>query len=203
MEVLHYNMLKTCRYCQKEFNSPASIRKSTCSEECRVKQRESKHLIKNCLKCGKSFRHYPSQNRLYCSYQCHLDSGGAFRAGIASTEARVKYGPKKDANHNEVVAEMRKYCAVYDLSSHGMGLPDGLAWVNDAWHLFDVKNPKTAYGRRGLNKIQKKWLESWPGGPVYLIYNIDEAAQFAQGKFDGLKLFKGGLVENVDTFDKK
>jgi len=111
----------------------------------------------------------------------------------------LKYGPKKDANHNEVVAEMRKYCAVYDMSTAGMGLPDGVAWINGAWHLFDIKNPKTGYGRRGLNKVQKKWLETWAGGPVYLIYTAEEAARFAQGQFDGIKFARGGIIDDADT----
>ena len=110
----------------------------------------------------------------------------------------MKYGPKKDANHNEVMNEMRKHCAVYDMSTAGMGLPDGLAWINGAWHLFDIKNPKTSYGRRGLNKVQKKWIEQWKGGPVYLIYTTEEAANFAQGKFEGIKFFEGGAVLNDD-----
>jgi len=114
---------------------------------------------------------------------------------MASAEATLKYGPRKDANHNEVIAEMRKYCAVYDMSTAGMGIPDGVAWINGAWHLFDIKNPKTGYGRRGLNKVQKKWLETWAGGPVYLIYTEEEASLFAQGKFDGIKFAIGGVVD--------
>lgn len=194
-------MIKICRYCSKEFQSPKSVRKNTCSEECRVKWREQSQHKMFCAKCGTEFRFYPSQHRIYCSYQCHLDSGGAFRAGIAAAEARLKYGPKKDANHNEVVAEMRKYCAVYDMSSAGMGLPDGVAWIKEAWHLFDVKNPKTGYGRRGLNDVQKKWIQAWSGGPVYLIYTVEEAARFAQGNFDGIKFFRGGAVDDADTPD--
>lgn len=111
----------------------------------------------------------------------------------------MKYGPKKDANHNELMAEMRKYCAAYDMSTAGMGLPDGVAWINNAWHLFDIKNPKTGYGRRGLNKVQKKWLETWAGGPVYLIYTVEEASRFAQGNFDGIKFARGGIIDEADT----
>lgn len=107
----------------------------------------------------------------------------------------MKYGAKKDANHNEIFAVMRKYCPVYDLSNAGMGIPDGVAWINQAWQLFDVKNPKTAYGRRGLNKVQRKWLETWRGGPVYLIYTVEEAERFAQGNFEGIKVVYGTEVD--------
>lgn len=110
----------------------------------------------------------------------------------------MKYGTKKDANHNEIMEVMRKYCAVYDLSNAGMGVPDGVAWVNGAWHLFDIKNPKTAYGRRGLNRVQTKWIQAWAGGPVYLIYTTNEAARFAQGQIDGIKFVRGGLVDAAE-----
>lgn len=103
--------------------------------------------------------------------------------------AKSKYGAKKDANHNEVFAVISTFTAVKDLSNAGCGVPDGIAWVNDGWHLFDVKNPKTGYGKRGLNPRQKKWAEDWRGGPVYLIYNTDEAMKFAKGDFTGLKKF--------------
>lgn len=146
-----------------------------------------------CIKCGASFRKYPSQTRLYCSYKCHLDSGGAFRAGLAASKATMKYGPRKDANHNEIFDELRKHCPVYDISTTGRGLPDGLAWINKAWHLFDVKNPNTGYGKRGLNAVQKKWIQQWPGGPVYLIYTADEASRFGRGDFTGIKREESAL----------
>jgi len=192
---------KVCRNCATVFASPASIRKNTCSKKCQNEERQSKQLFKCCSKCGKEFKHYASQSRIYCSYKCHLDSGGAFRAGIAAAEATMKYGARKDANHNEVMAELRKYCAVYDLSALGMGIPDGIAWIKGAWHLFDIKNPKTGYGRRGLNEVQKKWIGMYDGGPVYLIYTNEEAARFAQGSFDDIKFFKHEAEANVDTPD--
>jgi hypothetical protein len=179
---------KLCRSCGVEFFCAPSIRKTTCSKACKIELINLKKNFKNCCQCGEKFSLFKSQNnKKYCSYKCHLDSGGAFRAGIASTEARLKYGPKKDANHNEIFEELRRYCAVYDLSSAGCGLPDGLAWISNQWILFDVKNPKTAYGKRGLNSVQKKWLSQWKGGPVYLIYTTEEAKKFANGEFDGIK----------------
>lgn len=143
--------------------------------------------ISKCAQCRKEFTSSPSSGRIFCSYQCHLDSGGAFRAGIASSKAIMKYGPKKDANHNEVMEEMRKHCPVWDLSPLGNGVPDGIAWVTERWILFDIKNPKTAYGRKGLNAVQKKWITQFQGGPVYLLYGIEDAQAFAKGEFDGLK----------------
>lgn len=153
-----------------------------------VKREKKARLSTACEYCGKEFFSAPSQSKRYCSYQCHLDSGGAFRAGLASRVAKMKYGAKKDANHNEIFNAIKEHCAVYDLSSAGCGVPDGLAYVNNAWQLFDVKNPKTSYGRRGLNKVQKKWVANWRGGPVYLIYTPSEAKEFALGNFVDLKV---------------
>ena len=146
-------------------------------------------LIKKCKTCGSDFRSSPSTKRIYCSYKCHLDDGGAKRAGEAAIMARLKYGAKKDANHNEVFEAISQFTAVKDLSSAGCGVPDGIAWVAGSWQLFDVKNPKTGYGRRGLNPIQKGWADDWRGGPVFLIYSVEEAFRFAKGNFEGLKKF--------------
>jgi hypothetical protein len=98
-----------------------------------------------------------------------------------------KYGAKKDANHTELMNIIKGLCAAFDLSNAGFGIPDGIAWVNSAWRLFDIKNPKTGYGRRGLNAVQRKWINRYEGGPVYLIYTADEAKKFAVGELDGLK----------------
>jgi hypothetical protein len=100
-----------------------------------------------------------------------------------------KYGAKKDANHKEIFSVLKKLIPIHDLSVAGFGVPDGIGWVDGGWHLFDVKNPNTGYGRRGLNKRQKEWADDWRGGPVYLLYNQEDAVNFAQGNFGELKRF--------------
>lgn len=178
---------KSCAYCHILFKCNKSSSKTTCSPSCSSMLKVSKETIQACAMCGANFKSFLSQKRKYCSYKCHLDSGGAFRAGMAAKKATMKYGPKKDANHNELMLVIRKHCAVYDVSTSGMGIPDGLAWINGAWHLFDIKNPQTGYGKRGLNPTQKKWLSQDKGGPIYLLYTIEDAEKFATGNFDGLK----------------
>lgn len=201
---------KACQECGVEFISYQKNRKfcgSACYNKSRYvppkpkvvrqpakgyvkKGRPPSTLVKGtCLHCGDPFSYYPSAKRKYCSYKCHVDSGGGLRAGEASTRARLRYGAKKDANHAEVMQAIKAITAVYDLSIAGFGVPDGLAWINDGWRLFDIKNPKTAYGRRGLNKRQQKWASDWRGGPVYLIYTVEEAIRFARGELDGIKKF--------------
>ena len=188
---------KACAHCGAAFKPNTEARKF-CSVRCSraakplvsgyVPRPRQKHVT-DCACCGTPFVSSPSSGRKFCSYGCFILSGGAKRAGEASTMAKLKYGAKKDANHNEVFEAIKKITAAYDLSAVGFGVPDGIAWVNNGWHLFDIKNAKTGYGRRGLNPIQKKWADDWRGGPVFLVYNVDDAIALATGKFDRLKKF--------------
>jgi hypothetical protein len=143
-----------------------------------------------CLKCNKLFHSYNKKSK-YCSYRCHLDDGGAKRAGMeAARMAKIKYGHKKDANHNEIVNCLLKLgIPFYDLSHIGAGVPDGIVWIKDRWQLIEIKNLKTSYGRRGLNKNQKEWISKYKSGVVYIIHNIEEAIELSKGKFDKLKCF--------------
>lgn len=101
--------------------------------------------------------------------------------------ARLKYGAKKDANHKEIMDVISRLVPVIDLSNMGMGVPDGIAEINGTLRLFDIKNAKTGYGRRGLNPRQKRWADDWKGGPVFLIYTVDEAIAFCKGDLSALK----------------
>jgi hypothetical protein len=188
-----------CAWCDKTFLKP--VKTSTyCCRDCMFRHRASlskpkqanpkrTRLVKKCMFCATEFASSPSMKRKYCSLSCFYASGGAKRAGDAAVMATRKYGAKKDANHKEIFDAIKAFTAVHDLSAAGFGVPDGLAWINDGWQLFDVKNPNTGYGKRGLNKRQKEWASDWRGGPVYLIYTVEEAQAFAQGKLDDIKKF--------------
>lgn len=95
---------------------------------------------------------------------------------------------RRDNNHKEIIDAIRPIAPVRDLADAGAGVPDIIVWVNGGWQLADIKNLNTKYGRDGLNPTQKNWA-SQPGGPVYLIHNIDEGIQLARGQFDGLQVF--------------
>jgi hypothetical protein len=136
----------------------------------------NKKEIKTCLQCKKQFEHYKSRQKSYCSYKCHLDSGGALRAGTASKGAIMKYGVKKDANHNEIVDALEKAGAyVLDMSHVGRGFPDLIVGFKSETILMEIKNPKTSYGKKGLNKNQLKWKENWLGG-AYCVVDSPDAA---------------------------
>jgi hypothetical protein len=187
---------KHCKMCGKLFK-PETVARKFCGRACAsASQKKAKskknartpHIVQ-CYGCMIEFRSSPSQKRKYCSYSCHIKHGGAQRAGDAAAMAKLKYGAKKDANHNVIFDMIRKFTAAYDLSNSGCGVPDGIAWCAGGWQLFDVKNPNTRYGKRGLNDRQKRWANDWRGGPVYLIYTIEQAEQFAKGNLQGLPKF--------------
>jgi len=137
-----------------------------------------KKETKICLQCKKQFEHYKSRQKLYCSYECHLDSGGAWRAGLASKKVVMKYGAKKDANHFEIVDALKKAGAyVLDMSHVGSGFPDLIVGAHQKTMLVEIKNPKTAYGKKGLNKNQQKWKEQWVGGPYCIVDSIEGATR--------------------------
>lgn len=104
--------------------------------------------------------------------------------------AMKKYGAKKDANHNEIVSFFRENnVVVNDLSSAGFGVPDLIVFSDSQWRLVEIKNLKTAYGKSGLNKVQKKWAENWQGGVVFIITSIDDAKLFIDKKYNELRQF--------------
>ena len=199
---------KACIECGRPFTVRASHapKRQRCSKACMAAtlRRKIGSAVHNylggaprrfCQFCKREYRSF-DKRRIYCSYDCFVQSGGPQRAGEASVRATMRYGAKKDANHAEVMGALREHCAAYDLSSAGCGLPDGIAWVPPGiWCFFDIKNPKTTYGRKGLNKVQKRWLARWEGGPVYLLYSAEEAARFAKGEFQGIKFEKSGWME--------
>jgi hypothetical protein len=130
---------------------------------------------RTCEHCGTEFHNY-SKTRRFCSLACR--DRGSFH---------LRTNAKKDANHDLIVGVLTKGGAfVRDLSRAMFGVPDLLVWHRNAWHLIEVKNPKTSYGRRGLNKAQAAWANEWSGGPVYVIRTVDDAAEFLAGSLVAL-----------------
>ena len=138
--------------------------------------RGTRKVLLACAHCKAEFASYIKLDRKFCSYQCHLDSGGAKRAGDAAARAVMRYGTKKDANHNEVVDALRGAgCLVEDMSHVGCGFPDLMCADNGVLFLVEIKNPKTGYGRRGLNKRQKEWHKEWEGYPISIVDSAEAA----------------------------
>jgi endogenous inhibitor of DNA gyrase (YacG/DUF329 family) len=168
------NWSKICKTCGNSFGWKKNGDKAIyCSNVCSGKANGSISTNKNklnlykCFECGKDFNSY-HKNRKFCNKEC---------ANIAwSKDMPRGYACKKDANHNEVVNAMQKVGAyVLDMSHVGRGFPDLIVGFQSKTILMEIKNPSTAYGKKGLNKNQLKWKEEWTGG-TYCVVDSPEAA---------------------------
>jgi len=91
----------------------------------------------------------------------------------------MRMSSKKDANHWEIVRLLMAGGAfVKDMSRAFFGVPDLLVWYKGIWSFIEIKNPQSYYGKKGLNKQQRKWAEDWCGGPVFVIRTADDVALF-------------------------
>jgi hypothetical protein len=173
-----------CKVCKIEKRATIhQLRKTYCSKECMAIDYKIKTLGSNnpnfknskekiCKYCGKTF--YVSQKQKYCSHSCFVKDDFPLR-----THAR------KDLNHKELVDILEMGGAsVKDTSKLANGFPDILVWHFNEWHLIEIKNPKTSYGKKGLSKSQKSFAENWNGGPVFVLKTSEDAKNFLNGKFE-------------------
>lgn len=159
------NKLTACLHCGKEFRSYAH---KYCSKACS----HPRAVRKPCPICGK--RAY-RPDRTFCSRACYLSSDDF----VADTVKIFK--KRKDANHHPIVDALNKMGAfVIDMSSLGRGVPDIIFWCGFEWHVAEIKNPDTRYGRSGLNKNQQEWARQW-GAPVHIIRTVEDAAAIVNG----------------------
>lgn len=83
-----------------------------------------------------------------------------------------RYAARVDANQADIVKAMRGLGA----SVYVLKLPvDLLVGINGRTALVEVKDPRTAYGRRGLNSNQQAFSASWCGGTVALVDSVEAA----------------------------
>jgi hypothetical protein len=122
----------------------------------------------------------------------------------------MRRGGRKDGNHHQMVEVMLK-CGfgLIDLSELGRGVPDFLVSVpphsKNLLLLADIKNPSTAYGRKGLNKRQIEFAESWCGSPVYVLRTHDDVLAMAAGEFQKLESYGGnapGVNEPIEEIQR-
>lgn len=106
-----------------------------------------------------------------------------------------KYGAKKDANHGEIVAALKAHgVSVIDTSGLGGGFPDLICGFSGLTLLVEIKNPKTSYGRRGLNSNQAKWKQEWTGGPYSVVSSVESAIRAV----DALKSGPVATIRDVE-----
>ena len=77
-----------------------------------------------------------------------------------------------DANHAEIVAELRRLgCAVQSLAGEGKGVPDLMVCI---YGLNEWVEVKTAKGK--LTEDQVRWFGAWPT-PVHIVRSTEDVAQ--------------------------
>jgi len=84
----------------------------------------------------------------------------------------MRYAARIDGNQQEIVNHFR-LCGA---SVYILKLPvDILLGFNGKTVLVEIKDPQSAYGRRGANPNQLSFMQSWKGGTVALIDSIESA----------------------------
>lgn len=182
-----------CLHCGTE--KPATVhqkRKKYCSNKCVSEVYKLEMLgnknpnyrnagIKFCLECKLPFRSY-NKTRVYCSQKCYQ----------VEVSESLRHNARKDANHNELVKILEEGgVIVRDTSKLMRGFPDLLCWHMEAWHLVEIKNPNTSYGKKGLSKLQEQFATDWKGGPVFIMRTAEDANKFIMGEFSALDKMGG------------
>jgi hypothetical protein len=165
----------TCKSCGKQFlarpKSPQRRTREFCSQACWFTYKRQPLRERSCAKCGDTFsyqRHRENYGAKYCSVECYRTMGKGRRSS-------------KDHNHNEIAEVFTKHGAVViDTSAIGDGFPDMMVLYRGEISMIEVKNPKTQYGRKGLNQRQRAMVEE--GWPVEVLRTIDEAMAFMARK---------------------
>lgn len=88
----------------------------------------------------------------------------------------MKRRGSRDHNHKLLSDHFEALgCSVTDLALAGVnGLPDIAVGCMGRTYLVELKNPDTAYGRKGMNTDQQRFAERWRGGQVYCVSTIEE-----------------------------
>jgi protein-arginine kinase activator protein McsA len=182
-----------CKHCGVEKKGTVhQKRKKYCSNKCvsEVYKEELKgnknpnyrdEGIKTCFICKIQYKNYNKTTK-FCSMKCR---------DIHGLSPVMRNNARKDENHNMIVELLEKGGAIVkDMSKAMYGFPDLLVWHFEKWHLVEIKNPKTYYGKQGLNKLQKKWAEEWRGGPVFIMRTEEDVDKFIIGEFEEIDQVK-------------
>lgn len=81
----------------------------------------------------------------------------------------MRYARRVDANQAEIVAALRKAGAKVKIVHQPYDLQ---VWIGERTMYIEVKNPKTGYGRKGMNEKQ---AEEAQGLPVYMADSVESA----------------------------
>lgn len=88
----------------------------------------------------------------------------------------MRRAAKKDANHVEIVAALRKAGAtVVDLGAVGHGVPDLLIGHRGRTMLMEIKDGAKCPSARHLTPDQEKFFAAWQGGTLAVVDSVDAA----------------------------
>lgn len=86
----------------------------------------------------------------------------------------MRYAARVDANQEQIVSALRAAGAYVFI----LKLPvDLLVGFNNKTALVEVKDPNSAYGKKGLNANQRKFQEEWNGGTLAMVDSVEAAQQ--------------------------
>jgi hypothetical protein len=159
--------IKTRRYCSKKCAGSVNVRNIKVDPRApRRRQFGPFGTRRLCESCSIPF--FWRGSRRYCP-PCLL----------TSTKRTGKKGRRamRDFNQDDIEAGLRAAGAhVLDISRSLRGIPDLLVSMpGGPWVLLEVKNPENSYGRKGLSPAQKRFVETWRGGPVAVVRSVAEA----------------------------
>jgi hypothetical protein len=84
----------------------------------------------------------------------------------------MRKAARRDVGEKEIVEALRtRGATVYYLDDPC----DLLIGYNNKTMLMEVKNPNSAYGKKGFNENQQHFAENWKGGPFCLVDSPDSA----------------------------
>lgn len=81
----------------------------------------------------------------------------------------MRFARRTDANQKEIVSSLRAAGAKVKVVHQPYDLQ---VWFKDETFYVEVKNPKTAYGKKGLNAKQREEAE---GLPVFVVDSVEAA----------------------------
>jgi hypothetical protein len=154
--------IRTCARCETAIPKGRKY----CREHWDVVRREPKPMLRGPR---------PWRARWYCDRCCDEVARSRKYCDVCwAAVNNAMRGKKKDHNQGEIVELLEGMGAlVLDLSDVGGGCPDLLVNWRRRNFFIEVKNPKTTYGRKGLNPLQLRMQQS--GWHVFIARSRDEA----------------------------
>lgn len=131
-------------------------------------------IKKTCINCGKEYNSY-DKTRKYCNHACYTTSVNFLKRNqeMINRGSRFKC---VDENQAEIVDALRRAgVSICDTSGVGHGFPDLIAGLRGRNILIEVKNPKNAYGKKGLSESQEKFDRQWQGEKVHIVRSVGDA----------------------------